>query len=235
STGGFTGRIKDNEGKSPFPAAYTVYSYKGLPIFTKFIDQDGTFGFTGLPGGEYFLQIGAPGFLPVVETFPVFPGRTTTLEMVLLPGELGFPLAGRIVTRGHPASGAVVRVFDLKERPLGLVLTDEEGRFLFPFLPPGELLVVVSGPGIAARAFTVTLPVDGHWEGEVKNDPCRFLKRFADENGHPIEDAAIRITETASGHRLFTVLTNREGFFWIRAWSFSAPSPPWRWSCEGPH
>ncbi len=85
---------------------------------------------------------------------------------------------------------------------------------------------------VAARVFTVSLPIGGWWEGEVADDPCRFLKRFTDEDGRPLADAEIRIEEKVSGRRLFTVLTNREGFFFIRAWSFSSPTPSWRWSVE---
>lgn len=211
--------------------AFTVYTRKGLALFTGRAEPDGSFGFAGLRPGDYLLHVGAPGFLPAVRSFFVSAGETTALEVVLEPGECGFPLQGRITAHGRPVTGAVVRVFDEEERPLGLALTDGEGRYLFPALPPGELFVVVSGPGLVARAFPVTLPMGGAtpWEVEAETGPCHLLKRFTDFHGEPVIDAEFRIVEISSGRRLFTVLTNREGFFWIRAWSSSASSPPWRW------
>lgn len=70
---------------------------------------------------------------------------------------------------------------------------------------------------------------EGLLEVAVETDPCNFLKCFTDFHGKPLADAEFRVIEASSGHHLFTVLTNREGFFWIRAWSSSAPSPPWVW------
>jgi hypothetical protein len=57
---------------------------------------------------------------------------------------------------GHPIAGATVSV-----KGTGFTtVTDEEGRFTFPNVPPGERALQVVAPGEGAREQAVTIPAD---------------------------------------------------------------------------
>lgn len=119
-------------------------------------DEAGRATFHATPG-SYFLTARRSGYEPLEGDFRVARAGSFTLRMVARPTEdpsAPGRLVGTVVETGssRPVPGAALTV-----PGLGQFLTDEDGRFEVPGVPPGLIRIDVSGLGYAARSEAVTV------------------------------------------------------------------------------
>lgn len=227
--GALSGAVTVPEGK-PAAAAISVFTAKGLRVAAQLTDARGGFEIEGLGAGGYFILARAPGFAAAVEEVMISARGTARVQISL--DAPGATLAGRITRAGRPVCGAAVRAVDGMGRLLGMALSGARGDYILHDLPGGTLAAVVSGPDLVAAAHAAHMRAGDETvlDVEAEGDPCHVLQRISDARGEPAAGVQVRVHDAATGYRLFTVLTNSEGFFWLRAWSCADPSPsPWIW------
>lgn len=220
-------RVPDDR---PVRAGITVFTRRGLPVAECLCDDRGRFIVPGLPPGAYYLRARSPGLAGGIGDFRLAGGEIPRVFVALLPSPA--MLSGRITCGGRAVPGAVARIFDPEGRQLQFALSGLDGRYILHDLPAGEAYVVFSGAGLVAKSAPVALGagVQARLDAEMEPGPCRILKPVAGTQGNPAANAQVRICEASSGRYLFTLLTNEEGFFWLRAWSPADPAPlPWHW------
>ena len=227
--GSVSGLVSDAD-KNPLAAAVTVYSAKGFPVVSQLTCNDGRFHCYGLRPGDYFLTAQSPGFAPAVSGFNVLANQVTRLDPRL--ASVVAVLDGTVRSAGRPVPGVVIRALDPSGRQLRTVITTPAGDYVLSDLPDGDLYVVVSAPGLIATVAAISLRAGRHArvDIEVETGPCRILQRVNDAVGNPAVGVPVRVLESTTGRFLFAVITNNDGFFWLRAWAPSDPSPsPWFW------
>ncbi len=122
--------------------------------------------------------------------------RNRTAMMVMEPGLL---VLGKVVDRGgRPIADAQVKWGDsLQENTLRTTRTDAEGRFAFPHVAPGELVLTVRAAGHAPELKRVgvgsrMLPI------EFRLGPGQaIVGRVVGPDGEPVADASIGVAEWA--------------------------------------
>jgi tetratricopeptide (TPR) repeat protein len=88
-SGSIVGQVRiapGNEIKSP---VLVTLSTRGAPVNTIYTDNEGHFGFNGLPGNLYHVEINEDGYYPVKEEVPIDPvsANMKVLTIYLLPRE----------------------------------------------------------------------------------------------------------------------------------------------------
>ncbi|MED1796757.1 carboxypeptidase regulatory-like domain-containing protein [Brevibacillus nitrificans] len=127
-------------------AGALVVAFKGtVPVAQALTDGSGSFSFSHLAPGTYFVTVSADTYATAVLGATVFPLQTTTLSFVL-PSTPG-ALAGQVVDSSNlPVQGAIVTVRD--NTPAGAVianvLTDGNGEYQVPGLQPQSYAITVS-------------------------------------------------------------------------------------------
>jgi len=136
-------------------------------------DQEGRYFFERVPAGPYSIVVYARGYEPGVREVLVPPGETIRVNFFLVPSGPVPPSAfsGLVLEAGTdpafapvPIAGATVTAVPdwpgdlLRPIPLYEAVTDEQGRFGFAELPPGEYIVYVRAEGYAEVRDRVVLP-----------------------------------------------------------------------------
>ncbi|KGX88751.1 hypothetical protein N781_09540 [Pontibacillus halophilus JSM 076056 = DSM 19796] len=209
--------LDDETGQPQAGASVIVEHTNGIPIDQGITDQNGLIRFTDLAGGEYFITATKDGFGTTSQG--LFLGNGDTRSITLrLPTEVGI-LQGFVTdgTSGNPILDATVQVFDENGVLVLEGVTDENGRYRFEGLAPGEYTVITSAGNFSpesAGAFiiageTSTLsfaltPNAGRIEGTVTDATT----------GDPVQGATIIIREgSETGPIIFTTITDENGFY----------------------
>jgi len=124
----------------------------------------GRFNFSLVPMGSYFLVAAGTGYLTSTRVSVTVTRITVTVNLTMQPD----PNASRNAIFGtvvnsvnQPVPDAAVELVKLngtEETVVGLVSTNQEGKFLFGELEDGEYFIRVSKPGfLAAQSASVTV------------------------------------------------------------------------------
>jgi protocatechuate 3,4-dioxygenase beta subunit len=175
-TATFSGRVVDFTTNEPVPGA--LVQIGGPARAAEIAAENGTFEFTSLPAGSYYVTAQRNGYLadfgaprpgaPGRTTVDLEPGGRSDITVRLLRGGV---IAGQVLdSDGRPVQGALVtaaqRLFYRGRRRLtpfssgaGLPATDDEGRFRIVSLPPGRYVVSAMPTDEAPREATLRGPV----------------------------------------------------------------------------
>jgi sarcosine oxidase gamma subunit len=152
------------------------------------VARDGSYRVDNLPPGEWRVQAYLPTGRGARETVRIEPGtRTATLDLEF---PAGLTLSGRVLVDGAPLAGAEVQALSHNGENTRTSRTAYDGRFTIQGLAPGDLFLLVSGPGGigGSRSFRMTesreMPVElstGRLAGTVT------------AAGEPVEDATLEV------------------------------------------
>jgi hypothetical protein len=147
------GRVVDESTRVPLPGVIIQFRDLGVSVQT---DDTGQFEVSGIQVGVYYLELSRPGYRPSTGEFAVMREGSFITSMVPL-NALAEVVAGRMVGRvtdgesGAPLADAEVHIPQVF---LGGV-TDEEGWFTLPAVPPGRHSVEFTHLGYATRVETI--------------------------------------------------------------------------------
>jgi hypothetical protein len=118
-----------------------------------------------------------------------------------VPGARTAAIIGRVInaTTGAPVAGAVVQIsmpkyFDNPSAPKGRVIADDEGRFFFADLPPGDFYLSGSKEGFISGAFGQRRPMGETQqlslsEGERRIDVTLMAWKYGALGGTVVDEA----------------------------------------------
>ncbi|PZR15386.1 MAG: hypothetical protein DI536_08000 [Archangium gephyra] len=135
--------------------------------------------------------------------------HATRDQLVVLSLEQGAPLRGRITDEQHaPLTGAKVDIDTLDDA----LLTDAEGRFVTPPLPPRQLAVRVGHEGCLKDARFVRPTLEPEFSLELR---CEATARglVVDAAGTPVEGASLSLKVGGETEEVTTVADGRFSFF----------------------
>lgn len=109
--------------------------------------SDGQYVVTGLAEGDHKLRVTAPGFQPHEEIVALRTGEKRTADVVLrVPAPPAGIIEGRVVdSQGAAVPSATVELFATSTNTTTNALTNDEGRFRFTNLLPGQYRIGVAG------------------------------------------------------------------------------------------
>jgi hypothetical protein len=208
------GTILDADTGGPVVGARVVPS-SALDSDALQTDANGAFEWRVPDSGAPCLRVTAPGYFDV--TLRVPPGSSSVAFRLHRKHNLSgtVRLAG-----GLPVSGATVH-FSAPARTFvaggeGVASTDAEGRFEFPAVRSGEVvLTMVSVPGSSASFLRRTVPgvAAGTTDLEVTVDPSPTIGGFVvDEAGRPIEGVSVGLQAQAGPVPVYAA-TGADGAF----------------------
>ena len=197
---------------------------KGLVVAKDWVDADENYILPGLAPGRYRLSLLSSGYASAtmeVEATDCL-SEAPPLDLQDTPAIL----TGLVRSGDLPLAGAVVRALSRSGGILGQSLTDSAGRYFLTGLPAGASQLVCSAyeHTTAIEAAHLTEGSCLAWDAVLDPAPAHVLELIRDTAGHPVPGAEIRVSDS-EGRHLFTLLTNEEGFFWLRAWAKG--SIPW--------
>ncbi|GEM_PF-4307174 len=178
ATGRIVGAVRQAGTLAPLAGAQVTAAGPLSPnvpptIRTTHTNEQGFFGFDGLPPGFYVLEAAAPGFYPARSEVSLAPGAIVERVFRLEPQILGGGIRGRVmdaadqrpIARARIYYGQVTGVLGEPEWWLHpdstilapFVVADAEGRYEIGGLPPGgyHLLAVAEGYEPQHRSVTV--------------------------------------------------------------------------------
>ncbi len=197
----------------------------GLIVARDWADCDGGYSLAGLTPGRYRLLFLSPGYITAsVET----KANGSLVEIPPLDlQEAPALLTGMVRSGARPLAGAAVRAFSMAGGLLGQSLTDSAGWYFIAGLPAGAVELVCSAHRHAAAVLIVDFPPGGsqEWDPVLKPTPVQVLEVIRNGAGVPMPGVEVCVSDP-EGRHLFTLLTNEEGFFLLRAWA--REDPPWQ-------
>jgi len=171
-------------------------------------DESGAFRIEGLPPGRYsLLPMPTEGFFPPLKPQPqidVSGDTRVDLQMTPLAN-----IRGRVFDPdGEPAPGVVVALDALNCEnctAMDVSVTDEDGRFSFEKLPPGEPLVISASPKTQADAKADERIVTTYYPSVVDRDQAEEIN----SQGVDLFGYNIRL-RTAPAHRIRGVVVDTD-------------------------
>ncbi|GEL69302.1 carboxypeptidase-like regulatory domain-containing protein [Myxococcus virescens] len=171
------------ESGAPLPGArVTLFHQEHSRFFDARTGADGRFAFGPLPPGDYTVVAASDGLL------------TDSLQDVemedLNPIVLHRPrrLSGRVLAQDTPVAGAEVHVAYTSS----VTVTDDQGRFSFEPLSPGDYEVRAEHQGAYGFAMVTLTEEDGDADTTVHLGTLIYLEgTVRDESGRPIPEAHV--------------------------------------------
>lgn len=217
------GRVVDPAGRAITPARVVLQPAGGFSSQHNVRDAEGAFSISGLGPGRYTLAASA-GAGRGAEVEIEVPQRGGELVLV---APLGVSVVGRVTAGGAPVADATV---SLRQRPHGLssfaddpgvledlqkeTRSDEQGRFQFPIVVPGELLLDAELVGVG-RSQTVTAKIiEGGTSADIvlELEPLGWIEGRLADGIEPRAGREISI-EDDPGSFFETVRTDSDGRF----------------------
>ncbi len=188
---------------------------------------DGSYFFVNVEPGEYILRAERPGFEPAEVPLAV-PPETLVAHHFFLPPLPHGVIAGAVLGRPpegepFPLEDALVQLFHDDEE-VAHRLTNDEGAFVFPHVPPGEYVLVASHEGFFPAEFLAVVEPGDVIEHvfvleAMPPETGAFLGRVLGvlDSGReiPIPGAVVRLL-TPDGEEVRRTRTNRSGEFVMR-------------------
>jgi Carboxypeptidase regulatory-like domain len=175
-TGAISGVVTSDDGSTPVRFAYVLLIGTGRgTVKVSSTDATGRFAFVDLAADRYLVAASKAPYLGTVAGAkrPARPGTAIALadgqkiEDVAVRMPRGAAIAGTIVDeRGQPSAGTAVSLLQwrmqsgertLAPAPGGGSTTDDQGRYRFFGLPPGEYVVVAQRYGAPLTAVPLTV------------------------------------------------------------------------------
>lgn len=171
------------ESGAPLPGArVTLFHQEHSRFFDVTTGADGRFAFGPLPPGDYTVVAASDGLLT---------DSHQDVEMAdLNPFVLHPPrrLSGRVLAQDKPVAGAEVHVEDTSS----VTVTDDQGRFSFEPLSPGDYEVRAEHQGTYGFAMVTLTEEDGDADTTVHLGTHVYLEgTVRDEAGQPIPGAQV--------------------------------------------
>jgi hypothetical protein len=228
---GLHGRVVDPMGKPVVGATVTPVGYHhgdtmtfGLMSGTdplSITDERGRFAIaTGVSGATWFLRVTARGLAPRALR-DVAPGREATIA---LSG--GATVTGKVMNGGKPVPGVAVGLVQADRRAEGYVGrdeigTDDEGRFTFVNVAPGQTYLVFGKMNSlhalgAVPAESLAVGADGTVAnlGDLNVQPAHHLRgRVVLSDGAPVPPGTRALLATHDGSDAMVEQLDPEGRF----------------------
>ncbi len=154
--GAIAGTVTDASTGNPIPGA-TINILQGTTLITSILtDTNGQYSISEFAPGNYTVIASAPNFSAAVAGATVTAGNTTTVNFALLanPGSISGTVTDAATT--NPIPGATVQVRN-SFVVIATALTDANGNYNFPNLPPDTYSVTASAPGFQREVKIATV------------------------------------------------------------------------------
>jgi 5-hydroxyisourate hydrolase-like protein (transthyretin family) len=217
--GSVTGTVLDQNGA---PITNQTISISLFDLYDSLVvsvlsQPDGTYLVPEVTPGEYLLSVTTRGFNPLTVAVTVNNAETTLQDLQL--SSLGGSIRGTVIdsSTSEPVPGVVANIKNIAGIPIVSIITDQDGGFETPNVPPGTVIISVNPIGngnnsqgaiVETGTETVTVitvsPITGDLTG-----------RITDPNGAPVAGAAIQIID-ATRSIVTTVLTQSDGRYAVR-------------------
>ncbi|MED4051937.1 carboxypeptidase regulatory-like domain-containing protein [Priestia megaterium] len=222
--GTISGSIIDIQG-SPVTGSniqVRVFDQSGLLLQTLVAQSDGSFLINNLSPGSYQLTILAPNFEATTISGVVAADQITTLNVPLTPNP--GTVRGQVINEvtGNPIVNAIVSITNINGLPIGSTVTDSNGNFSIPNLPPTNVTVsaIASDFGSSSRSVILT-------SGETVTTTLSLAPNpgsingiiTSEQTGEVISGATIQIFDLTSA-LVATVVSDNNGFY-----QFTSPTP----------
>ncbi|MBY0090740.1 carboxypeptidase regulatory-like domain-containing protein [Priestia aryabhattai] len=134
-----------------------VFEQSGLLLQTLVAQSDGSFLINNLSPGSYQLTILAPNFEANTVGAFVTADQTTTITVPLTPnpGAVNGQVINEVISA--PVANAIVSVTNINGLPISNAITDNNGNFLIPNLPPTTVIVSAAASDFGSSSRSVIL------------------------------------------------------------------------------
>jgi hypothetical protein len=216
--GDITGIIVDENGDPIQGATVTLRNSTGAVLATTTTPLDGSFIFVNVTQAvsEYNVSAAKANYVTnTVVDIDVTAGSTTDLGNVVLQTDA--LITGRIVKPdGSPISGATIELIDDGGSTISTTTSDAAGAFTFTGVAYGDYSVKASAAGylnnttaiFSVDSNNLVIPLGNIELGNFGN----ITGKVVDENGDPIEGAAVTLTNS-TGATIGTTTTDANGDF----------------------
>lgn len=172
-------------------------------------DEEGRFEITDLRADlSHVLLVRASGFGAVFRSFPAGEAQSPLVELGDLVLAGGATLEGRVLDAGgKPCAGVSVAVLAVHAEPSLQMLTqlhgrrdirsEENGRFVFRDLAPGDWTLKLQGHGLPSHADVSLHLAPGEFRNGLElwlGEGVAIEGRVGDEHGDPIADVCVTAT-----------------------------------------
>ena len=161
------GHVFKADPSGPIPlqgATVRLQRMMGTPL-TQQTDAQGLFHFESVPTGFYRLSATAEGYMGQSVMIQVASGATVEHDFTLAaqppppppPGSFAGHVWGQQDNATIPLPGALVQLFDAQNHLVRQMMTNREGAFGMPKVPPGAYRAVAAKPGWQPSEATVEI------------------------------------------------------------------------------
>ncbi|RDY67621.1 PEGA domain-containing protein, partial [Halobacillus trueperi] len=215
--GSISGVVTDEEGMPILNSIIEikVFDQAGNLIQTVLADSQGEFLISGLSPGTYQLSVTATNSEATTVGAIVEAGGTTFISVPLSPNPAR--IIGEVFDAETlaPISGAVVSVTDVNGLPITSTVTDENGNFSIPGLPPTTVIVSAVAPGYGTASTAVLLSPNATVSTTlalVANPGGVTGTVTAEGTGDPISGAVVQVFD-ATRALVATLVTDPDGVY----------------------
>jgi Carboxypeptidase regulatory-like domain len=187
------------DGDAPVPhAVVTLADMAGRKIGSAYSDHVGRYRLDTTTGGTYLLIVSAPAHEPIAALVAV--GDQPERHDVTLAGAGGLFGTVRLAPTaaapsGEPVGGATVTVTDVRGEVVGVVGTEGDGTFSFPYLPMGTYTLVVAAAGHRPVAAPVIVVRGEPTRHDVEIVAAGSLHGSVEAHGTPFEGAVVTLLD----------------------------------------
>lgn len=151
-------------GEAVTNATIAVADHTGHIVANAVSGPDGRWHVAGLADGRYTVIVTAAGCDPVAETVTTSGKARSTVDVVLTTAaELGGMVTDGGTGEGEPVTHSQIALLNDQGEMAASTVTDQDGRYLFANLTPGDYTVIANGYApVAATIDVVAGHVAGH-------------------------------------------------------------------------
>ncbi|MGY0489890.1 DHA2 family efflux MFS transporter permease subunit [Streptomyces sp. WG-D5] len=196
---GVQGRILDGQGAPLSGAVVTLIDRAGAQIGRGAAAVDGTYAVSAPSAeGEGYVLVGsAPGRDPRVATLALRADGPVSFDLVL-SGDGGLYGTVRAEADQAPVAGALVITTDERGETVGSALTDTDGGYTLPQLPPGAYTFTASAEGF--QPYAGLAQVAGGTatrQDAVLRSAAMLTGTVRGSDGTPVNDARVTLLDQA--------------------------------------
>ncbi|MCR8845088.1 carboxypeptidase regulatory-like domain-containing protein [Paenibacillus sp. SC116] len=191
--GSVTGSVFDSQTNLPLVGALAkVVNANGFRLAVTVTDSNGQFTFSSLPPDQYTVTASTDGYQANTVGVIVQPGLTTPTAIGLVP-QPG-TITG-LITPNVP--NAIVKLYNGNHIFIAVVATDENGRYTFTNLAPGNYEIAALAPEYAASTAGAFVNSNATTELNItlQPNPAQFSGTITSSNGLPITNAQLRVLD----------------------------------------